>query len=130
MGTMGMSEDGVPIGNIESPYGGGMRSLSGATGNCLPVMFPTVPVASANGPQLGSWRVAVVQVEETLAGDASGPEFPRAETNRQRPIDLPEVAGNVCLPPSLYSELCWPSWPVFTRGENTGTVRAYGSYTD
>ena len=50
---------------------------------------------SANGPQLGYWRVAVVRVEETRAGDASGPECPRAEPNRQQPIDLPEVAGNV-----------------------------------
>ena len=94
-GTIGMSEDGVPIRNIESPYGGGVQSLPGATGNCFPVMFPSVPVPSANGPQPGSWRVAVVQVEETIAGDASGPEFSRAETNRQRPIDLPKVAGNV-----------------------------------
>ena len=39
--------------------------------------------------------MAVVRVEESPAGDASGPEFPRAETNRQRPTDLPEVAGNV-----------------------------------
>ena len=85
----------MPTRNIESPYGGGVRSLPGATGNCLPVMFPTAPVPSANGPQLGSWRVAVVRVEETLAGNASGPEFPRAETNWQRRIDLPEVAGNV-----------------------------------
>ena len=77
-----------------------MQSLPGAAWNCpVPVMFPTVPVSSANGPQLGSWRVAVVRVEETPAGDASGPEFPLAETNRQRPIDLPEVAGNVRPPP-------------------------------
>ena len=94
-GTIGMSEDGVPARNIESPYGGGVRSLPGAAGNCLPVMCSTVPVPSAKGPQLDSWRVAVVRVEETLAGDASGPEFPRAETGRQRPIDLPGVAGNV-----------------------------------
>ena len=38
-GTIGISEDGVPIRNIESPYGGGVRSLPGAAGNCLPVMF-------------------------------------------------------------------------------------------
>ena len=130
MGTIGISEDGVPIRNIESPYGGGVRSLPGATGNCLPVMFPTAPVPSANGPQLGSWRVAVVWVEETPAGDASGPEFPRAETNRQRPIDLPEVAGNVSPALSWFSELYWPHWPVSTRGEDTGSVRAYGLYTD
>ena len=94
-GTMGMSEDGVPARNIKSPYGGGVRSLPGAAGNCFPVMCSTVPVPSAEGPQLDSWRVAVVRVEETLAGDVSGPEFPRAETGRQRPIDLPDVAGNV-----------------------------------
>ena len=94
-GTIGTSEDGVPARNIESPYGGGVQSLPGAAGNCLPVMCSTVPVPSAKGPQLDSWRVAVVRVEETLAGDASGPEFSRAETGRQRPIDLPDVAGNV-----------------------------------
>ena len=38
---------------------------------------------------------AVVRVEETLAGDVSGPEFPRAETGRQRPIDLPNITKNV-----------------------------------
>ena len=126
-GTIGISEDEVPARNIESPSGGGVRSLHGAAKNCL----PTAPVPSANGHQLGSWRVAVVQVEETPAGDASGPEGPRAELSRQ-PIDLPEVAGNVCpaVPPSWFSELCWPSWPVSTRGEDTGTIRAYGSYTD
>ena len=73
-GTIVISEDGVPARNIESPSGGGVRSLPGAAENCLPVMFPTAPVPSANGPQLGSWRVAVVRVEETPAGDASGPE--------------------------------------------------------
>ena len=50
-----------------------------------------MPVPSAEGPQLDSWRVAVVRVEET------GPEFPHAETDRQRLIDLPDVAGNVRL---------------------------------
>ena len=93
--TMGMSEDGVPTRNIESPYGGEVRSLPGAAGNCLPVMCSTVPVPSAKGPQLDFWRVAVVRFEETLAGDASGPEFTRAETNRQWPNDLPDVAGYV-----------------------------------
>ena len=84
-----MSEDGVPARNIESPYGGGVRSLPSAAGNCLPVMCSTVPVPSAKGPQLDSWRVAVVRVEETLAGDA------RDETGRQRPSDLSDVAGDV-----------------------------------
>ena len=86
----------MPIRNIESPYGGGVQSLPGPSGNRLPVMFPTAPVLPANGPQLGSSRVAVVRVDETPAGDASGPECPRAEQNWQRPIDLSEVAENVC----------------------------------
>ena len=72
-----------------------MRSLPGATGNLPPVKFPTTPVLLADGPQLGSWQVAVVRVDETPAGDASGWECPRAEQNRQRLIDLSEVAGDV-----------------------------------
>ena len=64
-----------------------MRSFPGAT---------TTPVPLANGPQLGPCRVAVVRVEETPAGDASGSESPCAETDRQWPIDMPEVAGNGC----------------------------------
>ena len=59
-GTIEMSEDRVPTRNIESPYGGGVRSLPGA-GNLLPVKFPTAPVLLADGPQLGSWQVAVVR---------------------------------------------------------------------
>ena len=62
-GTIGISEDGVPFRNIEPPYGGGVRSLPGAAGNRLPVMFPTAHVSPANGPQLGSWRVAVMRVD-------------------------------------------------------------------
>ena len=34
-------------------------------------------------------------VDETPAGDASGRECPCAEHNRQRPIDVSEVTGNV-----------------------------------
>ena len=95
MGTMRMSEDRVPSMNIESPYGGGVSSLPGATGSLLPVKFPAAPVLLADGPQLGSWQVAVVRVDETPAGDASGRECPHAEQNRQRPIDVFEVTGNV-----------------------------------
>ena len=128
-GTIGISEDGVPIKNIESPYGGGVRSLPGAAGNRLPMMFPTAPVSPANGPQLGSWRVAVVRVDENPAGDGSGLECPHAKPNRQWPIDLSEVAGNVRpavagwgFPPSWFSELCWSRWPISTRGKDTGTI--------
>ena len=94
-GTIEMSEYAVPARNIESPYGGGVRSLPGAAGNFFPVRCSPVPVPSAEGPHLYSWRVAVVRVEETLLEDVSGPKFPRAETDRQPPIDLPDVAGNV-----------------------------------
>ena len=80
--------------NIESPYGGGVSSLPGATGSLLPVKFPAAPVLLADGSPLGSWQVAVVQVDETPAGDASGRECPRAEQNRQWPIDIFEVTGN------------------------------------
>ena len=94
-GTIGMSEDRVPTRNIESPYGRGVQSLPGATGKFPPVKFPSAPGLLADGPQLGSWQVAVVWVDETPAGDASGWECPHAEQNRQRPIDLSEVAGDV-----------------------------------
>ena len=77
--------------NIESPYGGGVSSLPGATGSLLPVKFPVAPVLLAGGPQLGSWQVAVVWVDETPVGDASGREYPHAEQNRQRPIDISEL---------------------------------------
>ena len=64
-GTIRIPEDGVPVRKIVSPYGGGVRSLRGAT---------ATPVPPADGPQLGPWRVAVVRVEETPAGDASRAE--------------------------------------------------------
>ena len=52
-GTKEMSEDRVPTRDIESPYGGGggVRSLPGATGNLLPVKFPTAPALLADGPK-------------------------------------------------------------------------------
>ena len=84
--TIRISEDGVPVRKIVSQYGGGVRSLPGAT---------ATPIPPADGPQLGPWRVAVVRVEKIPAGDASGAEPPYATTDRKRPIDLPEVAGNV-----------------------------------
>ena len=61
-----------------------MSSLPGATGSLL-----------ADGPQLGSWQVAVMRVDETPAGDTPGRKCPRAEQNWQRPIDVSEVTGNV-----------------------------------
>ena len=94
-GTIEMSEDRVPTKNIESPYEGRVRFLPGATGSLLPVKFPAAAVLLTDGPQLGSWQVAVVRVDETPAGDTPGRKCPRAEQNRQRPIDVSEVTGNV-----------------------------------
>ena len=68
MGTVRMSDDRVPSTNIELPYGGGASSIPGVTGSLLPVKFPAVPVLLADGPQLGSWQVAVVRVDETPVG--------------------------------------------------------------
>ena len=93
MGTVRMSDDRVPSTNIESPYGGGVSSLSGATGSLLPVKFPAAPVLLADGPQLGSWQVAVVRVDETPVGDASVRKRPRAEQNRQQPSDVSALHG-------------------------------------
>ena len=90
-GTMWMSNDRVPLENVESPYGGGVSSLPGAAGDLLPVMFPVAHVLLAGGPQLGSWQVAVVRVDETPAGDSSGREYPCTEQNRHRPIDIYEL---------------------------------------
>ena len=114
MGTVRMSEDRVPSTNIESPYGGGVSSLPGATGSLFPVKFPAAPVLLADGPQLGYWQVAVVRVDETPAGDASGRECPRAEQNRQQPIDISELHGGPGLP-------CMGE--VLTSPEVTGNVR-------
>ena len=60
MGTMRMLEDQVPSLNIESPYGGGVSSLPGATGSFLPVKCPAAPVLLADGPQLGFWLVTML----------------------------------------------------------------------
>ena len=90
-GTMWMSNDRVPLENVESPYGGGVSSLPGAAGDLRPVMFPVALVLLAGGHQLGSWQVAVMRVDETPAGDSSGREYPCAKQNRHRPIDISEL---------------------------------------
>ena len=94
MGTVRMSDDRVPSTNIESPYGGGASSLPGATGSLLPVKFPAAPVLLADGPQLGSWQVAVERVDETPVGDTSGRKCPRAKQNWQWPSDVSALHGS------------------------------------
>ena len=127
-----------PVRNIVSLYGGGVRSLPGATGNCFPGMVTTTPVPLANGPQLGPWRVAVARVEETpqeMLPYQSLPVLKRIGKGRLTCLRLLEMVVQRYWPPpppppSWFDELCWPCWPVFTCGEDTGTITAYGSCTD
>ena len=88
-----MSDDRVPSTNTESPSGGGASSLPGAIGSLLLVKLPAAPVLLADGPQLGYWQVAVVRVDETPMGDASGRKCPCAEQNRQWPSDVSALHG-------------------------------------
>ena len=53
--------------------------------------FPAAPVLLADGPQLGSWQVAVVWVDETHVGDTSRWKCPHAEQNR--PSDVSALHG-------------------------------------
>ena len=103
----------MPSTNIESPYGGGVSSLSGATGSLLPVKFPAAPVLLVDEPQLGSWQVAVVRGDETPAGDTSDGSVPvpnRIGNSRLTYLKLPDgpvVAGGPvgpCETPSPSSE--------------------------
>ena len=64
-GTMWMSNDCVPLKNVELPYGGGVLPLLGAAGVHTPAMFPVEPALLAEEPQLGPWQVAVMRVDET-----------------------------------------------------------------
>ena len=94
-GTMWMSKDGVSLKNVESPYGGGVSPLLGAAGVRTPAMFPVVPALLAEGPQLGPCQVAVVRVDETMAGDSSRQDSPCATQNRHRPMDIYELPDSL-----------------------------------
>ena len=87
-GTMWMSDDCVPLMNVESPYGGGVLPLPGAAGGPPPAMFPVAPVLLAEEPQLGLWQLAVLRVDETPAGDSSEQDSPCDTQNRHRPMDM------------------------------------------
>ena len=68
--------------------------------------FPAAPVLLADEPQLGSWQVAVVRVDETPVGDTSGQKCPRAEQNRQCPSDVSALhsgPGSPCVEERLTS---------------------------
>ena len=92
---MWMSNDSVSLKNVESQYGGGVSSLPGAAGDPPPVMFPVAPGLLAGGPQLGPWRVAVVRVDETPAGDSSEQDYPCATPNRHWPMDIYELPDSL-----------------------------------
>ena len=58
-------------------------------------MFPVAPALLAEGPQLGTWQVAVVRVDETPAGDSSGQDSPCATQNRHQPMDIYELPDSL-----------------------------------
>ena len=58
-------------------------------------MFPVVPALLAEEPQLGSWQVAVVRVDESPAGDSSEQDSPCDTQNRHRPMDMDELPNSL-----------------------------------
>ena len=86
-GTMWNTDDRVPQKDIKSPYGGGVLTLLGAAGGPPPAMFPVASALPIDEPQLDSWQVAVVWVDETPAGDSSEQESPCDSQNRRQPMD-------------------------------------------
>ena len=89
-GTMWMSDDCVPLKNVKSPYGGGVLPLPGA-----PAMFPVAPALLAEEPQLGSWQVAVVRVDETPAGDSSEQDSPCDTQNQHQLMDMDDLPNSL-----------------------------------
>ena len=87
-GTMWNIDDRVPQKDIKSPYGGGVLTLPGAAGEHPPAMFPVASALPIDEPQLDSWQVIVVWVDETPAGDSSEQESPCDSQNRRRPMDM------------------------------------------
>ena len=87
-GTMWNADDRVPQKDIKSPYGGGVLTLPGAAGGHPPAMFSVASALPIDEPQLDSWQVIVVWVDETPAGDSSEQESPCDSQNRRRPMDM------------------------------------------
>ena len=94
-GTIWNSDDCVPRKNVKSPYGGGVSPLPGAAGGPPPAMFPVAPSLLVDEPQLDSWQVAVVWVDETPAGDSSEQDSPCDIQNRHRPMDTDNLLNNL-----------------------------------
>ena len=70
---------------------GGAFPPSGTDGGLPPVDFTDAPALSVEGPRSVSWRISVVLVDGTMAGDTPGRECPREDGN-WRPR-----AGETCL---------------------------------
>ena len=85
---MWITDDRVSQKNIKLPCRGGVLTLPGAAGGLLPAMFPVPSALPIDEPQLDSWQVIVVRVDETPARDSSEQEPPCDSQNRRRPIDM------------------------------------------
>ena len=90
---MWMSNDCVPLKNVESPYGGWVSALLGAAGEPPPAMFPVAPALLAEEPQLGPWQVAVESMRP-LQGILLD-NYPCAAQNRHRPMDIYELPDSL-----------------------------------
>ena len=84
---MWITDDRVSQKNIKLPCGGGV-TLPGAAGGLLPAMFPVASALPIDEPQLDSWQVIVVRVDETPARDFSEQAPPCDSQNRRRPMDM------------------------------------------
>ena len=86
--TMWITDDRVPQKNIKLLCGRGVLTLPSAAGGLLPAMFPVASALPIDEPQLDSWQVIVVRVDETPARDSSEQEPPCDSQNRRRPMDM------------------------------------------
>ena len=87
-GTMCNTDDRVPRKFIKSQYGGRALTLPGAAGAHPPAMIPVTFSLPIDEPQLVSWQVIVVWVDETPAGDSSEQESPCDSQNQRRLMDM------------------------------------------
>ena len=85
-------------------------ALPGAAGGHPPAMFPVTSSLPIDEPQLASWQVIVVWVDETPAGDSSEQESPCDSQNRRRPMDM-----NNSLNILVYDDI--PRGPVGPQGK-------------
>ena len=90
-GTMWMSDDCVPLKNVESPYGGGVSSPvlpEVLLRRCSQLHLPCLPRNLI-------WVCVVVRVDETPAWDSSEQDSPCDTQNRHRPMDMDELPNSL-----------------------------------